>query len=93
MAHGSGTEDCVLLLWRTEKKNREVEVDRERTPRQDIQVEKIMRPAVSVEPDTTAREALKIMRDNNVPGVPVVGPDGRLEGFVNDGHLLESALP
>jgi CBS domain-containing protein len=83
----------VLLLRRTEKENREVEVDRERTPRRDIQIEKIMRPAVCVGPDTTARETLKIMRDNNVPGVPVVGSDGILEGFVNDGHLLESALP
>ncbi|HEU4494308.1 MAG TPA: CBS domain-containing protein [Rubrobacteraceae bacterium] len=65
----------------------------EETPRRDIQVEKIMRPAVSVSPDTPAREALKIMRDTNIPGVPVVGADGKLEGFVTDGHLLESALP
>ena len=65
----------------------------EETPRRDIQVEKIMRPAVCVSPDTPAREALKIMRDNNIPGVPVVGADGKLEGFVTDGHLLESALP
>ena len=65
----------------------------EERPRRDIQVESIMRPPVSVGPDTPAREALKIMRDNNVPGVPVVGSDGKLEGFITDGHLLESALP
>ena len=65
----------------------------EERPRRDIQVEKIMRPAVCVDPEAPAREALKIMRDNNVPGVPVVGPDGELEGFITDGHLLESALP
>lgn len=52
-----------------------------------------MHPAVSVSPDAPAREALKIMRDYNVPGVPVVGHDGELEGFITDGHLLESALP
>lgn len=52
-----------------------------------------MRPAVCVSPDAPAREALKIMRDNNVPAVPVVDADGKLEGFVTDGHLLESALP
>ena len=52
-----------------------------------------MRPAVSVTPETTAREVLKILRDNNVPGVPVVGEDGKLEGFVTDGHLMDSALP
>ncbi len=65
----------------------------EERPRRDIKVEKIMHPAVSVSPDAPAREALKIMRDYNVPGVPVVGHDGELEGFITDGHLLESALP
>ena len=52
-----------------------------------------MRPAVSVTPETPAREVLKILRDNNVPGLPVVGEDGKLEGFVTDGHLMDSALP
>lgn len=52
-----------------------------------------MRPAVSVRPETPAREVLKILRDNNVPGVPVVNEEGELEGFVTDGHLMESALP
>jgi CBS domain-containing protein len=68
-------------------------VSGEERPRRDIQVEKVMRPAVCVSPDAPAREALKIMQDNNLPGVPVVGPDGKLEGFITDGHLLESALP
>jgi CBS domain-containing protein len=62
-------------------------------PGKDIGLEKIMKPAVSVSPDAPAREALKIMRENNVPGVPVVGEDGKLEGFITDGHLLASALP
>lgn len=52
-----------------------------------------MRPVVSVRPETPAREVLKILRDNNVPGVPVVNDEGELEGFVTDGHLMESALP
>ena len=52
-----------------------------------------MRPVVSVGPDTPAREVLKILRDNNVPGVPVVNESGELEGFVSDGHLMDSALP
>jgi CBS domain-containing protein len=68
-------------------------VSSEEAPRRDIQVEKIMRPVVSVSPDAPAREALKIMRETNVPGVPVVDADGGLQGFVTDGHLLESALP
>ena len=65
----------------------------EETPRRDIEVEKIMRPTECVSPDAPAREALRIMRDNDAPGVPVVGADGRLEGWITDGHLLESALP
>ena len=52
-----------------------------------------MRPAVSVRPETPAREVLKILRDNNVPGVPVVNEEEELVGFVTDGHLMESALP
>jgi len=52
-----------------------------------------MRPAVSVRPETPARDVLKILRDNNVPGVPVVNEEEELEGFVTDGHLMESALP
>jgi CBS domain-containing protein len=52
-----------------------------------------MKPAVCVRPDAPAREALKLLRENNVPGIPVVGEDGGLEGFVTDGHLMASALP
>ena len=65
----------------------------EQEPRRNIKVEDVMRPAVSVTPDTPAREVLKILRDNNVPGVPVVNESGRLEGFVTDGHLMDSAIP
>jgi CBS domain-containing protein len=68
-------------------------VDKQPAPRQNIRVENVMRPAVSVTPETPAREVLKILRDNNVPGVPVVGEDGKLQGFVTDGHLMDSALP
>ena len=65
----------------------------EQEPHRNIKVEDVMRPAVSVTPETPAREVLKILRDNNVPGVPVVNESGGLEGFVTDGHLMESALP
>jgi DHA2 family lincomycin resistance protein-like MFS transporter len=58
-----------------------------------IRIEDVMRPVVSVRPETPAREVLKILRDNNVPGVPVVNEAGELEGFVTDGHLMDSALP
>ena len=60
---------------------------------QDIKLEEIMRPAVTITPDVSEREALKLLLENNVPGVPVVDEEGLLVGFVTDGHLLASALP
>ena len=62
-------------------------------PRQNVKLEEIMKPAVSVSADAPAREALKIMREHNLPGVPVVGEGGKLEGFITDGQLMASALP
>lgn len=68
-------------------------MDGEETPHQDIRLRDIMHPAVSVTPQTPARDALKLMINNNVPGIPVVEEDGRLVGFITDGNLLASALP
>ena len=59
----------------------------------DIKLEEIMQPAVTVTPDASEREALKVLLENNVPGVPVVDEEGLLVGFVTDGNLLDSALP
>ena len=59
----------------------------------DIQLDEIMHPAVTITPDASEREALKVLLENNVPGVPVVDEEGLLVGFVTDGHLLASALP
>ena len=75
----------------------EVDVPSERGARReidrDIKLEEIMHPAVTITPDASEREALKLLLDNNVPGVPVVDEEGILIGFVSDGHLLASALP
>ena len=60
---------------------------------QDIKLEEVMHPAVTVTPDVSEREALKVLLDNNIPGVPVVDEEGLLVGFVTDGNLLDSALP
>jgi CBS domain-containing protein len=65
---------------------------KEMTPRK-VSLQDIMRPAVSVTPDTPARAVLKVLAENRMPGVPVVDADGYLVGFVSDGHLLTSALP
>jgi len=62
-------------------------------PNRDIKLEEIMHPAVTVTPDTSEREVLKVLLENNVPGVPVVDEEGSLIGFVSDRHLLASALP
>jgi CBS domain-containing protein len=62
-------------------------------PPRKVSLEDIMRPAVSVTPDTPARAVLKVLSENRMPGVPVVDADGYLVGFVSDGHLLASALP
>lgn len=58
-----------------------------------IEIEQIMHPAVTVTPETPAREVLRLLRENNVPGLPVVDEEENLVGFVTDGHLLESAVP
>lgn len=60
---------------------------------QDIKLEDIMRPTVTIMPDASEREALKILLENDIPGVPVVDGEGHLVGFVTDGHLLASAVP
>ena len=60
---------------------------------QDIKLEKIMSPVRTVTPNITEREALEILLESRLPGVPVVDKDGLLVGFVTDGHLLASALP
>ena len=69
----------------------------ERAPRRetsrDIKLEEIMHPVVSVTPGVSEREALQILLENKLPGVPVVDEEGLLVGFVTDGHLLASALP
>ena len=64
----------------------------EEEQRRDIRLETIMHPGASVTPDTPAREVLKILLDNKVPGVTVL-EDERPVGFVTDGILLASALP
>ena len=65
----------------------------EQTPRRDIRIENVMQPAVTVSPDAPAREVLRLLRENSVPGIPVVDDEGELQGIITDGHLLESAMP
>jgi CBS domain-containing protein len=68
-------------------------VSEESAPRLDIDLKSIMQPPVTLRPEATEREAMAVLLENSVPGVPVVDEGDRLVGFVTDGHLLDSALP
>jgi CBS domain-containing protein len=68
-------------------------MDPKRTPRRQVRLEDIMRPAVSVTPGTSARAAMRILLENKIPSVPVVDAEGYLKGYISDGHLLAAALP
>jgi CBS domain-containing protein len=68
-------------------------VDRREITGRHITLEEVMRPAISVRQDTRAGDALKVMLDNGVPGIPVVNDRGYLVGFIHDAHLLASTLP
>jgi CBS domain-containing protein len=48
-------------------------------------------PVVSVEPDTPVLQAVRIMLQRHVSGLPVVGKDGRLVGIVTEGDFLRRA--
>jgi CBS domain-containing protein len=43
---------------------------------------------VCVGPEATLREAIRLMLDNRVSGLPVVGDDGRVVGILTEGDLL-----
>ncbi len=68
-------------------------MDRREITGRHITLEEVMRPAISVRQDTRASDALKVMLDNGVPGIPVVNDRGYLVGFIHDAHLLGSTLP
>ena len=57
-----------------------------------MQVKDIMTsPVVSIEPDTSIVQAVRIMLQRHISGLPVVDKDGRLLGVVTEGDLLRRA--
>jgi CBS domain-containing protein len=57
-----------------------------------MQVKDIMTsPVVSIEPDTSIVQAVQIMLQRHISGLPVVDKDGRLVGVVTEGDLLRRA--
>jgi CBS domain-containing protein len=58
-------------------------------PAPDLRVRSIMRTQiVTVPPEATVRELLRILADESLNGAPVVGGDGRLAGVVSAGDVL-----
>lgn len=48
-------------------------------------------PVVSIEPDSTVPQAVRIMLQRHISGLPVVDKEGRLAGIVTEGDLLRRA--
>src|SRR6516225_2559711 len=48
-------------------------------------------PAVSVEPDASIWQAVRIMLQRHISGLPVIDKDGRLVGMVSEGDFLRRA--
>ncbi len=48
-------------------------------------------PVVSVEPDSTVAQAVRIMLQRHISGLPVIDKSGRLAGMVTEGDLLRRA--
>jgi CBS domain-containing protein len=54
--------------------------------------ELMRRPAITVGPDATVAEAVRLLRQHQVKRLPVTDPGGRLVGIVNRSDLLEVFL-
>ena len=48
-------------------------------------------PVISIEPETPVLEAVRIMLQRRISGLPVIGKDGRLAGMVTEGDFLRRA--
>jgi acetoin utilization protein AcuB len=53
--------------------------------------ERMTTPAMSVTPDTSFQDALKLMRDHKFRRIPVVDHDGKLVGIVSERDLLHAS--
>jgi acetoin utilization protein AcuB len=53
--------------------------------------ERMASPAISVTPETTFQEALKLMRDNKFRRIPVVDQHGSLIGIISERDMLHAS--
>ena len=51
------------------------------------------RDLTAVSPGTTIAEAVDIMAGQRVTGIPVVGDDGKVVGFLSEKDIVKAALP
>ena len=59
-----------------------------------MQVREIMSsPAITVTPDTEIRDVARIMRQNQISGVPVVDGSGALQGLITELDLIARNAP
>ena len=59
-----------------------------------MQVREIMSsPAITVTADVEIREVARIMRQNQISGVPVVDANGALEGLITELDLIARNAP
>jgi CBS domain-containing protein len=49
----------------------------------------MVRDLVTVEPQTSIADAIKLLADHDISALPVVGPDNRLIGILSEADLLE----
>ena len=47
-------------------------------------------PAITLSPDTTVEEAIRLLVEREIEGAPVVDAEGRLVGLLDDGDLIVS---
>ena len=48
-------------------------------------------PVVSIEPDDSVAQAIRIMLQRHISGLPVIDKEGRLVGMVTEGDFLRRA--
>ncbi len=50
-------------------------------------------PVITVTPETPVQEVARLMRSQQISGVPVVDANGRLAGVITELHLIERNAP
>lgn len=53
----------------------------------------MIKDVVSIKPDTTIKELLKLLSDHRIGGVPVVDDQDKLIGMVSDGDIIRYLTP